>query len=169
MEIFTPVESEAKFVQKILSQLDFNANIYLRLENFVIYFKEGDSVCDFLGMIGADLAVERFEVARNIKEVRLQVTRQVNMETAALYKTIDAAQRQIADIKFLQARNIKLRKILADAMQVRLENPENTVAELAEKLSISRENLMYRFRLIRQYAKKIADRENRQLKKHCTD
>ena len=152
IEIFSPVESEMLFVQKIFSKLDFTARIYLRGENFVVYMKEADSVCDFLGMIGAENAVERFEVARNLKEVKMQVNRLTNVELARLDRAIEAAQKQLADIRLLKARKIKVREILQEAMDIRLKFPECTTGELAKKIFIGRVALVNRFKKIHQLA-----------------
>ena len=152
IEIFSPVESEMQFVQKIFSNLDFVARIYLRKENFVVYMKEADSVCDFLGMIGAEKAVERFEGARNLKEIKLHVNRITNVELARLDSVINTAQRQLADIRLLQSRNVKVREILQEAMDIRLQFPECSTGELAKKIFIGRVALVNRFKKIHQLA-----------------
>ena len=158
-EYFLPIvktKAEALFLQKLMINLDFNAGFRQRRKEFLAYLRGGDDVCDFLGMIGANNAVERFEVARNIKEVRMQVNRVVNMETAALNRSIDAAQRQLSDIKILLGKKVPVNHKLREAMKMRLENPTSTVGELAEKLSITREGLMYRFKMIHSLAEKFS-------------
>ena len=161
VEIFSTSEVEMQFVKKIFAQLDFVARIYERKEKFVVYMKEGDSVCDFLGMIGAAQAVERFEVARNMKEIRFHVTGIVNCETANLNKAIEIAQRQLADIRFLKIRNVKVKHIFKESMDIRLKFPECTVAELAKKISITPAALSYRFKMIHQLVEKIRQREEK--------
>ncbi len=145
----------AQFVQKILAALEFNAGLYQRKKNFIVWLREADAICDFLGMIGATNAVERFEVARNLKEVRLQVNRQVNMDTSALNRAADASQRQIADIKILLARNYPVTKKIREAMELRLANPSCTISELAEKISLSKAGMWSRFKKIQHLAKKF--------------
>ena len=147
----------AEFVRKQLTALEFNAGLYQRTKKlFVVWLREADAICDFLGMIGATNAVERFEVARNLKEVRIQVNRLVNMDTAAINRAAEAAERQIADIKILLARNYPVTKKIREAMTLRLENPSCNIAELAEKISLSREGLLYRFKKIHRLAKKFS-------------
>ncbi len=170
IEIFSPIESEMQFVQKTFSKLDFVARIYERGENFVVYMKEGDSVCDFLGMIGAENAVERFEVARNLKEVRLQVNRVTNVELARMDHAIEVAQRQLADIRLLQSKKIKVREIFQEAMEIRLKFPECTVGELAKKIFITRPALNQRFKKIHQLAeaeRQKISKTDKNLKKVC--
>lgn len=149
-------EAEAAFIRKQLTKLDFKAGIYRRKKEFVVFMKEADLICDFLAMLGADNAVERFEVARNIKEVRIQVNRVVNMETASLNKSIEASQRQLADIKILLDNNVRVNPKLREAMTLRLDNPTGTLEELAEKIPMTRAGLLYRFKRIRKIAEKYS-------------
>lgn len=148
-------KTEALFLQGLMTVLDFNAGFRQRRKVFLAYLRGGDDVCDFLGMVGADNAVERFEVARNIKEVRMQVNRVVNMETASLNRSVEAAQRQLADIKILLDNNVPVNHYLRDVMKLRLDNPTATVGELAEKVSVTRPGLMYHFKTIRVLAEKF--------------
>ena len=154
LSIVTFTEVEGQFVRKQMSKLEFNAGIYERKKLFIVWIKEGDSICDFLAMIGAENAVERFEVARNLKEVRMQVNRIVNLETAAINKSIKAAQIQLEDIKLLLDKNVPVNKRLKQAMTLRLENPSATIGELAEKIPLTRPGLLYRFKVIHRLAER---------------
>ncbi len=156
LQIVVKNEEEAIFLQRQLEKLEFNAGLSRRKKNFIVWLREGDTVCDFLGMLGASETVQRFEVARNLKEVRMQVNRIVNVETAALNKSVNAAQRQLADIKILLDKKAPVNEKLREAMNVRLENPSCTVRELAEKLSMSSAGLLYRFQMIHRRAKKFS-------------
>ena len=148
-------KAEAIFIQQLMITLEFNAVFRQRRKEFLASLRGGDDICDFLGMIGADNAVERFEIARNVKEVRMQVNRVVNMETAALNSAINAAQRQLADIKILLTKKVAVSHKLREAMKLRLDNPTATVGELAEKIPITREALTLRFKSIHTLAEKF--------------
>ena len=76
------------------------ANSEVRKEDYVVYLKEGDAILDFLAMAGAEESATVFEAARNVKEVRNQVNRLVNCETANLNKTAKAAAR-LKTIRFI--------------------------------------------------------------------
>lgn len=158
LQIVALTEAEANFIYRQMEKLEFIGGISRRKKKFVVWLREGDSVCDFLGMIGAAESVERFEVARNLKEVRGQVNRIVNVETAALNKSVDTAQRQLADIKILLDKKVPVNKKLREAMTVRLENPSGTMRELAEKIPMSAAGLLYRFKVIHRLAKKFSKR-----------
>ena len=148
-------KAEALFVQKLMIDLEFNAGFRQRRKEFLAFLRGGDDICDFLGMMGADNAVERFEVARNLKEVRMQVNRVVNMETASLNRSVEVAQRQLADIKILTTNKVPVNHTLREAMKLRTENPTATVGELAEKISITRAALAARFKKIHDLAEKF--------------
>ena len=155
LEIVFAAEKSAEFAKNIFKAFDLPANYYVRGENFIVYLKEGDSICDFLGIIGVENCLERFEVARNVKEVRAMVNRIVNCETANLNKTIDAAQRQIDDIKLIRKYKIKLEDYMKDTMRLRLKNPADTTTELAAKLFVSKQGLLYRFKILHNLAEEL--------------
>ena len=155
LQVVSFTETQAQFVCKLMRKLDFPAKIYERKKKFVVWLREADSICDFLGMLGASESVERFEIARNVKEVRLQVNRIVNVETAALNKSIDAAQAQLADIKLLLEHEVAVKPKMQEAMKLRLENPTSTTRELAEKIGMSQPGLLYRFHIINHLANNL--------------
>ena len=154
LQIVTRNAAISRFVQEQLLYLEFNAGFYQRKKEFVVWLREADSICDFLGMLGANNAIERFEIARNVKEVRAQVNRVVNMETASMNRSLAVAQRQLNDIRALLARKIPVNDVLREAMRLRVKNPTATVGELAAKVPITREGMQYRFSVIRRLAKK---------------
>ncbi len=156
LQIVTSTEAEANFIRKQMSKLEFNAGLYERKKKFLIWLREADAICDFLGMLGANNALERFEIARNVKEIRIQVNRIVNFETAALNKAVKAAQRQLADIKILLDKKVSVKERFQEAMTLRLENPSCTVGELADKIGMSHAGLLYRFQVIHRLAKKFS-------------
>ena len=155
LDIVADTKDKANFIKKIFNKLRFNPNLYQREDVFVNYLYDSESVCDFLGMVGADNAVDRFESARNLKEIHAQVNRLMNLELASLNRAIDTAHKQLADIKILRENNIAVKKILREAMDIRLKNPTATNSELAEKIFITREGLVYRFRKIHEIAENL--------------
>ena len=137
IEISTNSEDIAKFIEKNIKKMGFPARSFERKNMFVVYFKEFDMICDFLYIIEAENAVERFEVAQNIKEVRANVSRLVNCETANLQNAINAAQRQLRDIRIIKATGQELDNKLNEVAEIRLKHPELNMRELAEKIFVS--------------------------------
>lgn len=156
LEISTTSESAANFIRQIFHDLEFTPTLYRRREFFVNYICEGDAVEEFLGMVGAEESVEHFGVVRNLKEVRANVNRLVNVETSNLNRTIEASQRQIADIRFLLENRVKVKRELKEVMRLRLLYPECALSELAEKLFLTKQAVKYRLQKIHELAEKTA-------------
>lgn len=159
LEITFVGKTAAEFAKKIFKVFDMNAGIYERKGLFVVYLKEGDAICDFLAIIGAEKAVERFEVARNVKEVRAMVNRIVNCETANLSKAVDAAQKQIADIQLIQSKGIEVEEHIQKAMEFRLKYPADSTKEIAAKMYLSKQGFLYRMKVIHELAESIKEND----------
>ena len=143
-EVKTTDESAALFLLRSMSRLDFPARIFKRNNQFVVYLKEFDSIIDFLAFTGAEESIDRYEVARNIKDVRILANRLVNCETQNLQRAVDAAQRQLDDIKLILKHKIKLSDALRATCQARLKNPEMSMSELAPLLKITTSGVKFR-------------------------
>lgn len=157
LELVTPSYAFADLLHALMVRLDFPAGITDRRDVYVVYLKEGDAVADFLGMMQAEKSVERFEVARNLKEVRGQVNRLVNCETANLQKAVDAAGRQLADIRRIErAAGLEgLPDILRETAEARLAHPDASLAELAALLCVSKPGVNHRLRKLHAMAEEL--------------
>lgn len=157
LELVTGSFGLGNLLYRLLKRMGFPVGFVDRKADYIVYLKEGDAVIDFLAMIKADKAVEAFEIARNVKEVRAQVNRLVNCETANLQKAVDAAGRQIAAIRLLKAQGLleKLSKKIKKTAQLRLENPDITLTELAAMLGVSKSGISHRLRKIQEIAANI--------------
>ena len=159
LELVTGSYSLGNLLNTLLKRMGFPVGFTDRKEDYVVYLKEGDAVMDFLAMVQADEAVEAFEVARNVKEVREQVNRLVNCETANLQKTVDAAGRQLESIKRLQKAAVKLPAKLRATAELRLKYPDASLTELADMLGVSKSGMNHRMRKLRELAEGLPDSE----------
>ena len=101
----------------------------------------------------------KFEEIRVIKDTRNNINRLVNCETANLTKTINAAVKQMEDIKKLK-RNKEFEKLpenLKELAKLRLENPDMSYEELGKRLSkpIGKSGVSHRLAKISQIAQSI--------------
>lgn len=134
LEILLKDKDTAKYIQNLLKQVNIKAKI---LEsNNTVYIKEGEEISKFLAYIEASKSVLKFEEIRVMKDIRNNVNRKVNCETANLNKTISASVMQIDAINFLK----KMKKFeelpdnLIEIAEIRIENPEVSLKELGELL-----------------------------------
>ena len=125
----------------------------------MLYLKDGEDISSFLAIIGATKSMLKFEEIRVIKDTRNNVNRLVNCETANLSKTINAAVKQIEDIKKLK-KNKKFDSLpekLKEIVNLRLENPDISYEELGKKLAkpIGKSGVSHRLEKISKIANEI--------------
>ncbi len=103
----------------------------------IVYMKEGQDIVDFLNIVGAHHALMEMENVRILKDMRNQVNRIVNCETANLEKTVNASVKQVEAIKLLDD-TLGLENLppgLKEIARLRLENPEASLTELGKMLT----------------------------------
>lgn len=142
-----------------LSKVGFEAKCIERKDVFVVYLKEAEMISDLLAFMGGSQSVLQFESTRVIKDVRNNVNRLVNCETANLSKTINASMKQIEDIKYID-RVIGLAKLDNSLRQIanyRLENPEASLQEIGQSLqpNISKSGVNRRLKKIHDIADQL--------------
>ena len=157
LEITAKRPELGRALHTLLRRLHFPVGLTDRRDTYVVYLKEGDAVMDFLALIGAEEAAEEIEVARNLKEVRAQVNRLVNVETANLQRTVDAASDQLAAIERLMAagRLAALSADLRETARMRRAHPEISMAELAALCHISKSGMSHRLKKICKAAEEV--------------
>ena len=109
--------------------------------------------------MGATNASMNFMQVKMFKEVRNQVNRKTNFETANIDKTVSASAKQIAAIETI-IHSVGLQHLPLDLQELaslRYENPEMSLRELGEQLSepISRSGVNHRLKRIMAFADSI--------------
>ncbi|HWJ03557.1 MAG TPA: DNA-binding protein WhiA, partial [Verrucomicrobiae bacterium] len=127
-----------------------------------VYLKESEHIAEFLTLIGAHSALLEFENVRVLKDMRNQVNRLVNCETANLNKTVDAAVRQVESIKIIQ-RTLGLEKLdrpLREIAELRLLHSDTSLKELGEMLvpKVGKSGVNHRMRKIEDIARQLEER-----------
>lgn len=144
-----------EYIESILKKYD----IKMKKLNNSLYLKDGEEISKFLAFIGANSAVLKFEEIRVIRDMRNNVNRLVNCETANLNKTINASLKQIEDIKFIKKMNKfgELSDALQEIANLRLENPEISLIELGKMLKqpIGKSGVNYRLKAICNFADEL--------------
>ena len=161
-EIVSTDERKAQQLQEIIRSFQIDAKIVQRKKSYVVYVKEGDQIVDMLALMEANVALMNLENIRIIKEMRNTVNRKVNCETANINKTVNAAVKQMEDIKLIADKTglKNLSDSLAEIAELRLQYPEATLKELGMMLNpqVGKSGVNHRLRKL----SKIADdlREN---------
>ena len=156
LEIVSPNEEKANRIISEFAYFGVEVKTVMRKGHVVCYIKEGERISDALNVIGAHTALMELENVRIIKEVRNDVNRRVNCETANINKTVNAAVRQIEDIEYIEAHLglDNLPPALQETARKRLENPEAPLKELAGLLddNCGKSGLNHRLKKLRAIA-----------------
>ena len=156
LEILFIEKNNAEFVMNICRKYDIDFKMIKSREKYQVYLKDSDNISRFLALIESNRGVLAFEDTRLTKEVKNNVNRIVNCETANLNKVVNAAVNQINDIKLIQ----KLKKFdelsedLKELAILRLENPDMSLKDLGELLEkpIGKSGVNHRFQKIHEIA-----------------
>lgn len=159
LEIYSLYETHNADILKLMNDFELHAKTSERRSGYISYLKEAERIADFLQVIGATNAMLKFEDIRIVRDMRNSVNRLVNCETANMNKTIDAAAKQIENIKYLEATvgfetlPAKLREIA----ELRLAYPDKTLSELGQLVPsgpISKSGINHRLRKLNELAEK---------------
>ena len=133
-ELTTSDSEHALILQLILNDLDLNARVLTRSKGHICYIKEAEKIGDFLRAVGAIGSVLNFEDIRIIRDIRNSDNRLNNCEIANETKALTAAHQQARDIELIKRKKGPdfLNEKLSYAAELRLEFPEENLAELAE-------------------------------------
>ena len=134
LEMVTGNEDFARSIIKVMHTFSMKAKLTDRKNDYIVYLKDGESITNFLRVIGAHNSMMEFEGVRVLKEMRNNVNRRVNCETANLGKVVKAAVRQVNCIKFIDEHMglSELPEALQETAKLRLKYPEASLNEMVE-------------------------------------
>lgn len=152
-----------EYIYNLLSLLEFTPRTLKRKTNklYVIYIKEADQISKFLSIIEVSNAVLTFEQVRVEKEVKNNINRSINCETANLAKSIKTSVKQIEAINKLkkEGKFDMLNKKLKDTANLRIKYPNESLDYLAKKTlnkeAVSKSGIKHRLDKIIELASKI--------------
>ena len=159
LEFVTHSEEYAKDLSKLINRFSLNSKVIQRKNSFIVYIKEGEQIVDLLNILGAHTCLLELENIRIMKEMRNNVNRLVNCETANLSKTVNAAVRQVESIKLIQ-NQIGLQRLpqnLREIAELRLNYPDESLKELGEMLEppVGKSGINHRLRKIEKIAEEL--------------
>jgi DNA-binding protein WhiA len=161
LEMVLPSEEAAKKLHEILSESFWDKGLSLisRRGKAVLYMKGSERISDFLTFIGVPDAAIDYLNKQIYKDVRNKANRIANCDAANIGRAVDAGARQIADIEFLYATRGRetLDRVLRETADLRLENPDMTLAEIANSFDppVTRSCINHRFRKMSDMAEQI--------------
>lgn len=133
LELSTTHLKASRETGTLLLEMELAAKETERKGSSVLYYKQSESIEDFLTAIGAPISAMAVMSAKIEKEWRNKANRRVNCDSANVDKTVEAAQEQLAAIRMLEECGIlqTLPEKLRETAALRIEHPESTLRELA--------------------------------------
>ncbi len=152
-------EEQGSILAKVLKGRGIDLRQMERKAGIVLYTRDADVEADVLTLAGAHTSLLELENARIMKQLRGNVNRQVNCETANIKKTVSAARKQMDDILLLQERGVlsTLPENLREMAALRLQYPESSLQELGGHLvpPVGKSGVNHRLRRLSEAADKV--------------
>ena len=168
LEIKAANPAHASFLMELLERFYIPSKQIERRGHSIVYVKAAEKIGDFLRVIGADQQLMAFENERISRDMSNNIQRLNNVDVANEVKSMQAAGRQLEDIQMVEE-HMDMRSMdpkLKEVMELRRENPEATLNELAELFlqktgsPVSKSGLKHRFVRIHELAEKIRQVEH---------
>jgi DNA-binding protein WhiA len=148
----------------MMNSYELFANILERKSGWITYLKSAEKITDFLTLIGANISRFKFEDVLILRDFRNSVNRLQNAELANMNKTVDAAARQLEDIRLIKrVQGLEsLPEKLAELAKMRLQYPDMNFKALGEILpsgKISKSGINHRMRKLSRIAQEIRSKK----------
>lgn len=159
LEFAAGLQESALTILNTLSECGMRAAISERKDGLVVYVSEFKTITELLVLTGAHSSVLEMENIHILKDIRNNVNRQINCESANIDKTVRSASKQISNIRLIDDISglNSLPPALIEAAELRLAHPEASLEELAELCDegLTRSAMNNRLRRINSIAEKL--------------
>lgn len=164
-EIDFTSKNQADIVAEIMSNFDIFPKIVERNEQYVLYLKNSDVICDILGLLGASKVVLNVMNDRVSRDMNNMTNRQINCISANIDKAVNAGIRQLEAIEIIRS-TIGIENLpepLSEACLSRLANPEGSLGDLIQTLDgkITKSALAQRFKKILKIAEELGENNDK--------
>ena len=145
-------KDKSKELHRIINESGMKVKTSCRKDKHILYSKDSEAIADILTYIGAMLSSMEVMNAKIYKDVRNNVNRAVNCETANIDKTIEAGRKQAAAIEIIE--NTKglgfLSEDLRKIAEIRKENIDLSLSDIGKMVDppISRSGVYHRLKKI---------------------
>ena len=165
LEFVVDQPSYGSNLMALINHFDMDAKMIPRKDQYVVYLKEGEQIVDLLNIMGAHVALMKMENVRILKDMRNNVNRKVNCETANLNKTIAASVKQQEDIELIW-RTVGLESLpgpLEEIARARVAFPDASLKELGKQMHppVGKSGVNHRLRKISEMAESIREGKGR--------
>lgn len=150
MEFVVPHMYLSRDLKKFMSEVDLEPKEITRNGAYVLYFKDSGEIEDLLTVMGASGSALELMGVKMYKDMRNNVNRRLNFESANLDRTINAALEQVRAIEKLKASGLffGLSPEMQKIAEIRLENTEYSLQQIGSMFDppLSRSGVNHRLK-----------------------
>ena len=162
-EIALQTKAQSDLIAEIFTNFDIFPKTVERGEEYIVYLKNSETICDVLGLFGANKSVLDLMNKKVDRDMSNLMNRQINCISANLDKTVNASLKQIKAIEVIQ-NTIGLENLpenLCETALLRLGNPEASLNDLISLMDtkISRGAIAQRFEKLIKLANELGDKD----------
>ncbi|WP_071704806.1 DNA-binding protein WhiA [Murdochiella vaginalis] len=162
LEVVTKNAWDGEILEHVFRTLSLPAKQTKRGAFTVYYFKDSEAISDMMIAMGASASMLALENVKIKKELKNEINRKSNAETANLDKQYQAALEQIRAIHCIdEKRGLEsLSESLRAVAQARLEHPMANLRQLGEQLNppLSKSGVMHRMRRLLEEASMLEEK-----------
>ena len=162
IEFLTSRTNLARDFEALLAEQEFAPHRTRRNGVNLVYVKSCANVERILAFMGAAQAAAQINAQKAVKQMRNQINRHTNCDTANLGKTARANAQTLKAIRFLQEQNAleTLPEVLQQAAAKRLENPDLSLTALCACFDppVSKSGLSHRMKKLELLAQTMRER-----------
>lgn len=131
-----------------LAEFGVLTKITRRKDSFIVYIKSAEEIKDFIAFLPAPLSVLKLTDIMINRDLSNNINRQKNCDLGNVNRQIEASIKQIEAVqKIAEIIGLEtLKPDLSETAKLRLDNPDDTLSELAEKLKVTKSCLNHRLR-----------------------
>lgn len=168
LEIFAGNDLDCNILKHVFQELQLPIKCMRRRDATVFYLKDSETISDFLISVGATGAMLKLENVKAKKELRNDINRAANAETANLDKQYAASVRQLEAIHKID-KQIGLNHIaetLRSVAEARLAHPSMNLRELGESMDppVGKSGVNHRMQRIINMAEDLEDSNEKQFR-----
>jgi len=138
------VHADEEFTKRVAALSRATLKVSRRRGRFVAYAKGADRVTTLLAQMGLDEAVLEYEARAVLGEAKANANRVTNFDAANAARTAVAAARQQKILQNLDPKTLP--EALREMLELRLEHPDASLAELARLGGITKSAANHRLR-----------------------
>ena len=159
LEFSVGSKEKCEELYRLTNEQGMTTNLSHRGQSYFLYSKNSENISGILTFMGSVQSSMEIMNIKILKEVRSNINRSVNCETANIDRTARASAKQLDDIRLIldTLPDDKLANELKEIAQLRIENPDMSLRDLGKLLDppISRSGVNHRFERLAVLAENI--------------